>query len=353
MTTSSDLIQAALESQVDTLARWLVFFTGLVVLGLMLEYGGGAGKAVGAKWTSKKLFLNLWVPIWSVLGGLLIVGGVAGDLYAEFLASRAENNLRQLSDSANAVLKEKADQADQKTETLRQENIVLQTELLRLRKGANEKAETLRKENLATEQDLIATKKELEEERTKRIALEESERPRKLRMISQSKGFDVALLRPFSGTPFIMEFVDNSEARQKAEELSRALRQAGWDRKRIALTGDASATFLSGVYVTPYINPDAICCIEHHLPPLDDLGWGWAGDAADAAIEYLLSNKWFAVQAGTPNDIPPGSVKIIVGIKPEPYFNPHESVELAQEQHAARKNTKKENIEKYFQKEKN
>jgi hypothetical protein len=140
MATPSDLTQA-LESQVDILARWLVFFTGLVVLGLMLEYGGDAGKAAGAKWTSKKLFLNLWVPIWIVLGGILVVGGVAGELYVEFFASRAENSLRELRDSANAVLRkeagdaiDRASHADQKAETLRQENIVLQAEVLRLRK---------------------------------------------------------------------------------------------------------------------------------------------------------------------------------------------------------------------------
>jgi len=92
MAMSPDLV--ALENRVDELARWLVFWTGLVVLGLLLEYGGAAGKAVGAKWNSKKFFHNLWAVLWPVLGGLLIVGGVAGELSIEFKASRAETELR-------------------------------------------------------------------------------------------------------------------------------------------------------------------------------------------------------------------------------------------------------------------
>lgn len=145
MAVSPDSVQTALESQVDVLARWLVVFTGLVVLGLLMEYG-----AEFAKWRTQEHIRNprlfLWVPIWAFIGGILIVGGVAGELYVEFFASRAENNLRELSDSVNAVLKKQAGDAEEHAARLEQQmadrHITLEQrkkmlEILKVRPGAN------------------------------------------------------------------------------------------------------------------------------------------------------------------------------------------------------------------------
>jgi hypothetical protein len=126
---SLDSVQTALENRVDLLARWLVFCTGLVVLGLMFEYGGDLAE----KWRPHKKLGNepsfLWIPLWIFMGGILVVGGVAGELFAEFFASRAENNLRQFSDAANAELTKKAADADNRSKELEHENLKLQAEI--------------------------------------------------------------------------------------------------------------------------------------------------------------------------------------------------------------------------------
>jgi hypothetical protein len=145
---SSDLIKAALESRVDILARWLEFWTALVVLGLLMEYGAAAADWKPKNIKSPRSFL--WVRVWTFVGGALIVGGVAGELYVEFLASRAENSLRMFSDAANvAVEKEDADageragiankvageankragQLEVKAEQLRKDNLELEASL--------------------------------------------------------------------------------------------------------------------------------------------------------------------------------------------------------------------------------
>jgi hypothetical protein len=103
-----------------------VFWTGIVVLGLMLEYGGDWAE----KWRPNKNSRNgpsfVWIPIWIFMGGILVVGGVAGELYVEFSASRAENDLRTFSNTANADLTKKAADAEERSKKLEAENLKLE-----------------------------------------------------------------------------------------------------------------------------------------------------------------------------------------------------------------------------------
>ena len=117
-----DVIRA-LETQVDVLAGWLAFWTALVVLGLMFEYG--AAVATWSPWKVKNPLSFFWVPMWVFIGGGLIVGGVAGELYVEFVASRAEHSLREYSDATNAALERAAREADKQAKQLEQENLKL------------------------------------------------------------------------------------------------------------------------------------------------------------------------------------------------------------------------------------
>lgn len=121
--------QTALENRVDLLARWLVFCTGLVVLGLMLEYGGDLAE----KWRPDKRLGSkpsfIWIPLWIFMGGVLVVGGVAGELFVEFFASRAENAVREFSNAANAELERKAADADERSKQLESENLKLEAQI--------------------------------------------------------------------------------------------------------------------------------------------------------------------------------------------------------------------------------
>ena len=101
-TFASELSQAVLEQRIDELSRALLFWTFIVVVGLILEYGYD-----GLKEADKKNVFR-WSKLFSSFGGILVVVGVAGELFVQFPASRAENSLRQLNDNENSELRSKA-----------------------------------------------------------------------------------------------------------------------------------------------------------------------------------------------------------------------------------------------------
>ena len=85
-----DVISAALERRVDILEAWLTFWTSLVVLGLLYEYGYslfGFNKSRAFRWVVRL----------SHLGAILVTVGVAGELYVEVVASDAQWSLRTFS----------------------------------------------------------------------------------------------------------------------------------------------------------------------------------------------------------------------------------------------------------------
>jgi hypothetical protein len=88
----NDTLRKSLENGMDDLHVWLLWWTGLVVVGLVLEYGFEFGKHRIAPKFSRRLS---WLY---PLGGILVTLGVAGELYVEFRASSVETNLRNLDD---------------------------------------------------------------------------------------------------------------------------------------------------------------------------------------------------------------------------------------------------------------
>src|SRR5690348_11427644 len=115
---SPDAIQA-LERQVDVLSEWLIFWTGLVVLGLMMEYGSDFAKWKPRNLKNPRSFI--WVPIWGIMGGVLVVGGVAGEMYVGFAASRVESRLRDANHQNEAWLTKEAGDAATSAKTAHDE----------------------------------------------------------------------------------------------------------------------------------------------------------------------------------------------------------------------------------------
>src|SRR5690348_9883914 len=115
---SPDAIQA-LERQVDVLSEWLIFWTGLVVLGLMMEYGSDFAKWKPRNLKNPRSFI--WVPIWGIMGGVLVVGGVAGEMYVGFSASRVESRLRDANHQNEAWLTKEAGDAATSAKTAHDE----------------------------------------------------------------------------------------------------------------------------------------------------------------------------------------------------------------------------------------
>ena len=110
-----------LEHNLDRLEFWLSLATGLVVLGLVLEYLFEIPHAIRLlkrKWACKPLLI--------MLGGILITVGVAGELAVQFLASSEATALRKANDEAVAGLNLEAARLTAMAEAERLERIKLE-----------------------------------------------------------------------------------------------------------------------------------------------------------------------------------------------------------------------------------
>jgi hypothetical protein len=93
-----------LERSLDSLTVWLFISTLLVVVGLVVEYGHDVKELFTSRPSSRKLAQT-------VVGGILITGGVTGELIAQFKASRVETELRANSHQIEALLNKEAGDA--------------------------------------------------------------------------------------------------------------------------------------------------------------------------------------------------------------------------------------------------
>ena len=74
------------ELRLDSLGTWLEFWTALVVIGLFLEYRDEFTKLIRARidWSTLSRCWRLdWKRAQSVIGGILVTLGVAGELYVQ------------------------------------------------------------------------------------------------------------------------------------------------------------------------------------------------------------------------------------------------------------------------------
>src|ERR1700730_18049025 len=88
-----------LERSLDSLEAWLGLMTGLVVLGLVLEYWHEIPETILAlkqAWSGKPLFI--------IAGAVLNTIGVAGELVVQFIASGREMELRKANDATFSAL---------------------------------------------------------------------------------------------------------------------------------------------------------------------------------------------------------------------------------------------------------
>jgi len=110
-----------LETSLDSLEFWLTFATGLVVLGLVLEYWHEIPESIAALKQSWS-----WKPLCVIAGGILITLGVAGELGVQYKASIVENKLRSESHAIEALLNKEAGEARQIAESERLERVKLE-----------------------------------------------------------------------------------------------------------------------------------------------------------------------------------------------------------------------------------
>jgi len=168
-------------------------------------------------------------------------------------------------------------------------------------------------------QSLQAT---LNEEHRKRMELEKTVAPRLIWDVSvfvppHGSISTVDVLRKFAGMSVIIESIPDWEARRAAGNLAQLLKDAGLLIER---TDVAEKDLPDGVTVDAYTPSDDPKKREEYMRLAD---WHKSADAADEIIAFLEANDW-GVKWGlsAPDELRIDEVRIRVGFKPAPYFQP-------------------------------
>jgi hypothetical protein len=170
------------------------------------------------------------------------------------------------------------------------------------------------------EEDLLAANQKLEEERTRRLEMEAWLSPRILPIISGPGGENWVSLKPFSGTDAIIKSVVDEESGRAAGQIAAILQQAGW--KIVSVTRETGLITSDGVTVWYHVG----------LPGTPEGLTGKEGkrsrEKAEALVDLLHNNGWDANArmgmpiASSPLWVPPNTVIVEVGLKPNPYISP-------------------------------
>jgi hypothetical protein len=328
-------IQEGLDGQVEVLARWLVFWTGLVVLGLMMEYGPEFTKWKPRNLKKPRSFV--WVPIWGFMGGMLVVGGVAGELYVESAASRIETKLRDTSGQIETLLTTEAGDAKSSADgaALAASSAKTSADAAGVAAGkAKDRADAVAKQASELSRELLAAETQLKAVEAKRAELEKSlinlavcNAPRVLPQWNLGGMKDsVDPLKPFAGYQAIIEFVPNdAEARRAAIQIYDSLFRAGW-KARLPTPGPVDRIH-DGVSVQPFVGPSP--------QQAKQLGFMFpavlrSNQAADAILDFLHSYNWQATHGWLDDDkgslisdlniFPADALRIRVGLYPPVSF---------------------------------
>ncbi len=316
---SSDFSSAlkSLEDRSDSLSSWLIVFTFVVVLGLIVEYFGSFVKL------SKLLELrlrpfHLFKPdkrkravtlARALIGGVLVTGGVAGEFWIETRESKVETKLRDKNHSAQAQLERDASEAKRdagvsnlaaakateraalvntKAEGLKVDLDTSKREQARLVLAAEE----LRKENIAAAERLEAEKRE-------RLKAEEYLAPRD---IGEQYSFGQALSK-FKGMTAIIDVTPDSECHRLGETLKFSL--AGIAQWKVEENPPSEDSWLPGGIVIEYQ--------PVFLENKED-----ASEAAGKALEGMLNDRKISAQAMPRLGLPPNTLHVTIGLKPSP-----------------------------------
>ena len=326
---SKDATAAALD-----FSEWILLIFGLILcLGIVGEY-------VNKKWWTDRERLWQICVIVGVLGELLADGSIF--LFSHRLQLLEGADIQQLNTKAAAALTDsndaikKAKGAVDESSTAKDESEKAKTlagQASALANGARRNVASLGSEVASVKSQsgdlsvkLTDANRKADEELKARIQLESQlinveicSAPRILPYWSTGGKTSIDPLKAMAGATVFIEFVADNEARRAAVNIANTLSAAKWDVRPLRMV----ETSKDGVDIQPY------------NPPLGELGFGgWqrAREVADVLIDFLHSYNWQAQQGwavgadGHPlrddNVMPPGSVRIQVGLYPPVVFVP-------------------------------
>jgi hypothetical protein len=253
--------------------------------------------------------LATWgIVITLLLGSGLTAFTIVADKKRERLVRKQDSAKDQYIADTNKLAgdaNERAGKATQRAEELTQENIKL--------KGAFDRSTA---ETLLREEELkainLATESKLEQERKTRLELEQSLAPRILPFQlgpGDHTSFDV--LKPFAGIEVIVGYLPDAEATRATDAVRNVIGLAGWKIISTVPRPDVNMGYFDGVVVET--NKRAWLEQDRKKELF----------AARTLVEFLKSNDWEArVSISTMDDIPKNTIRVIIGFKPNPYFEP-------------------------------
>jgi hypothetical protein len=228
---------------------------------------------------------------------------------------------------ANARISEAkatSDQANERSKKLENQNLALSGSVAGLQKDASDaKAKQQQVElELGEQQERVAeANQKAEDERLTRVELEATLAPRILPVMTGPPGAgkdNFEELKAFTGMEALFEVLPDAEANRAAGELANILKYAGMKIDIVPPRPDINQGFLDGVTIWWYRRPKELQPEEPFFTREEEK----SQSAAKAIVEFLTKNNWSAkyFRIEQRGSIPPDSVKITVGFKPNPYF---------------------------------
>lgn len=201
---------------------------------------------------------------------------------------------------------------------------------------ANERAKKLEKEAAELKKQNLDTERKLEAERRTRLELEKSLNPRSLAYIGEQAIFtdpsmlasvtglrgksNIDPLKPFAGTNVILQYLPDAEASRAAGSIASIIKAAGWNVTELSARPELIGEYFDGVVVwahRPRTPAGSFPNTEQERAKM------WSDGAAASVVLFLRSNNWQADLRGVgKGEVPINTVKIMVGFKPNPYFQP-------------------------------
>lgn len=231
-----DSISALYQTE-DTLAAWLHTFTFLVAVGVLLEVVVETFHEVREK---RK-------PNWPVLiGGILVIIGVAGELVIEVLSNKTETRVRAEQDRARGELMKAATEAKLtaaaatrglahaqiETASLKREEQLLKLDAVKIRL----QLERTQKESLEARSEIARANAEAqtahlaaENERLERLRLQKSIEPRILSVAQKNRMIDILRSSPNRGHVAVECNLEDFEEVDLRDDIIDTFRKAGWD----------------------------------------------------------------------------------------------------------------------------
>jgi hypothetical protein len=292
---------------------------------------------------SSLIRLATWgIAVTLVVGGLLTTFTIIADKKRERLVRERDSVKDQYVADTNKLAgdaNERAGNANQRAEELAQENVKL--------RGVFEKsaAETLLREE-ALKAVNLATESKLEKERKTRLELEKSLAPRSIPLFYNAGKANFDPLKPFAGIQVMYEVLPDSEALRAAGSLRQILEAAGWQTISFVPRADVNIGFFDGVVIESV--PGGREAVEAKKTPEQAALWNRMRDAGKALNDFLSSYNWGSRNTfKMPNEakIPLNTIRIVVGFKPSPYFEPDLVKELKEDSEKMREEMKKRQAE--------